>query len=257
MTTWISADQLEEKLDAPPFTVIDPRSRMRYLTGHLKGSVNLPLKFLYGPDGRLRSEKELAQVIGAAGLGDDEIPVIYDGQDGRNGAMLAWVLEYLGRSDVHFLDSWLEHWVAEGREIFYRPVQPIAREFTVNVMDDVRARLADVEHPGGIKLIDLRSRAEYDGEVDTPGRHGHIPGAVNLVWQDLVGEDGSFFCNRSKLHDLLARIGVDPQDQVVAYCHSGVRASLGYHTLKELGYQVRLYDGSFQEWEQSGMPVET
>ena len=84
MVTWISAERLEEKLGTPPFTVIDPRSPMRYLSGHLKGSINIPFKLLYGPEGRLRSEEKLANAIGSAGLGDDDVPIIYDGQDGRN-----------------------------------------------------------------------------------------------------------------------------------------------------------------------------
>jgi len=58
----------------------------------------------------------------------------------------------------------------------------------------------------------------------------------------------------------LARIadaaGVDRSDKVVVYCRSGPRAALGYLALSQLGADVRLYDGSFAQWSQAGLPAE-
>ena len=112
------------------YLLVDPRSAMRYLMGHLRGAVSVPLKKLQDEQGRLRPPEELAATFAAAGMGDDVIPVLYDGSDGRNAAMHAWILEYLGRDDIHIMDLLYDHWKEQGREVLYRPVATEARSFT-------------------------------------------------------------------------------------------------------------------------------
>lgn len=230
---------------------------MAYLRGHLKGSVSFPLrKLLLDPQGVLLSAEGLAASLGSVGLGDGETPVIYDGYDGRNGAMLAWALEYLGRTDVHLMDSFFEKWVAEKREIFYRPIKPAPKRFTAQVNPKVRATLGEVSSGSGLKLLDTRSRDEYTGKESPGGRPGHIPGALHINWLDFVdGKDGLVLSDE-KLSQLLDAAHIGRRDRVVSYCHSGIRAALGYVALKKLGYDVRLYDGSYAEWASKGMPVE-
>jgi thiosulfate/3-mercaptopyruvate sulfurtransferase len=59
-----------------------------------------------------------------------------------------------------------------------------------------------------------------------------------------------------KLERMLADSGIVRGDKLIAYCRSGRRASLGYLALRELGYDVRLFDGSYAEWTRAGLPVE-
>lgn len=230
---------------------------MRYLRGHLKGSVSFPLrKLLLDPQGMLLSAEGLAASLDSVGLGDGETPIIYDGHDGRNGAMLAWALEYLGRTDVHLMDSFFEKWVAEKREIFYRPIKPAPKHFTARVNPKVRATLGEVFSGSSLKLLDVRSRDEYLGVEGGGDRPGRIPGAVNIPWLELVAEEGSLLHSEEKISRLLEAAKIDRKDRVVSYCQVGMRAALGYVALKKLGYDVRLYDGSYAEWAGKGMPVE-
>ena len=85
---------------------------------------------------------------------------------------------------------------------------------------------------------------------------GHLPGAVNIVWRDLGGASQALLATPDKLEQLLSAAGIHRGDQIVAYCRSGPRASLGYLALCQCGYNVRLYDGSYAEWARSGLPVE-
>ena len=256
MITFVSADWVSEHIGRPGHLIIDPRSAMRYLMGHLRGAVSVPFKKLQGPDGRLGPPAQLAAAFGEAGLGDDVTPVLYDHQDGRNAAMAAWVLEYIGRDDVHVMDRLYETWKDRGGEVLYRPVPPEPKLFTPRLNPRVRATLDDAANPGGVKLLDTRSPEEFLGQTEMDHRPGHIPGAVNLPHSETAGADGKLLIEPDLLQQRLASTGITRQDPVVAYCRSGVRASLAYLSMKQAGYNIRLYDGSYAEWMDSGCPVE-
>lgn len=245
--TFVSSAWVEAHLDAAGVLVLDPRRPTLYLQGHLKNAVNLPLGNAFDSAGRLRAVDDLAAWVGGAGLDERKTPLLYDAHDGRNAAMLAWLLEYLGRGDVHLMDVFLERWAAEGRTLFYRPVRPAPAPFTPQPDPRLRATLDDVRQAGATKLADLRSRDEYAG---------HIPGATNIVWQELLGEDHRFLAPPEQLERLAGEAGITRSDRVVAYCQTGPRAALGYLALRELGVDVRLFDGSFAEWIRAGLPVE-
>lgn len=256
MTTFVSADWVAERIGSPEFLVIDTRYSMRHLMGHLKSAVNVPPPKLRDSQGKLLSAESFSQLFGAAGLWDEITPVLYDGYDGRNSAMVAWVLEYLGRDDVHIMDIVYDSWKSQGREVLYRPVPRTLRHFTPRINEAVRASLDDVAQAVGVKLVDTRSREEYDGQGDTDEKPGHIPGAVNVVWQELVGADGKLVCSEETARRIFDAANISPSDPVVAYCKIGARAAVGYLAFKRLGYNVRLFEGSYAEWEQSGQPVE-
>ena len=263
MSLFVSADWVAAHLEAPGSLLIDPRGPMRYMQGHLPGAVNLPAVRLFGREGKLLSVYELVEFFGSVGLGNDTNLTLYDGGDGRNAAMVAWTLEYLGFTDVRIMDIFFEEWAAQGREKRYRPVRPTANQFTPQVNPQVRATLEEVAaalaqppEGGGATLLDLRSQGEYEGMPDLDDRPGHIPGAVNLVWQELVDGSGGYLKAEAELRELLESKGVAPARPVIAYCRSGIRASVGYLALQQLGYDVRLYDGSYLEWSNREMPVE-
>ena len=256
MATFVSADWVQSRLDDPDFVTIDTRFSMRHLMGHLKSAVNVPPPKMRDAQGRLLPPEDLATLFGAAGLGDALVPVLYDGYDGRNSAMVAWALEYLGRDDVHIMDVVYDEWKAQEREVLYRPVPRVARQFTVRVNAAVRASIADISEATDLKLVDARSPEEYHGETEIDEKPGHIPSAVNVVWQELVGQDGRLICSDEKARQVFEEAKIEQGDRVVAYCKVGARAAVGYLAFKRLGYDVRLYDASYAEWEQSGLPVE-
>ena len=256
MATFVSAEWVEEHIGGPGYLLVDPRSAMRYLMGHLRGAVSVPLKKLQDEQGRLLPAEELAATFAAAGLSDGVAPVLYDGSDGRNAAMHTWMLEYLGRDDIHIMDLLYEQWKEQGREVLYRPVAAKTGAFTPKVQTSGRATVDDAANPGNAKLLDTRSAEEYRGEVEIDQRPGHIPGSIHLAWSELAGADGRLLIEPERLEQALSSVGVGRDDAVIAYCRSGLRAALPYLAMKQAGYDVRLYDGSYVEWMMSGNPVE-
>lgn len=256
MAVFVTAQWVEEHVDSSGILLLDPRRPMTYLQGHLKNAVNLPLFRAFDAESKLLPDADLQRWLGASGLDARTTPVIYDAYDGQNGAMLTWMLEYFGRTDVHVLDVFFERWVAEGREIFYRPVTPAPKEFTARVNVNLRATIDDIRGEPGVNLIDFRSRDEYTGKVDRDGKPGHIPKAVNIVWRDLIDGEQGFLAPGEKIAQALSAAGIQPTDTIVGYCRSGLRAAVGYLALRQAGYNIRLYDRSYAEWARRGLPVE-
>jgi len=120
----------------------------------------------------------------------------------------------------------------------------------------VRASLDDVAKGEGLQLVDTRTVDEYNGQSEADDKPGHIPGAISVVWEEMVGEDGMLVCSEEKARRIFEAANIKPSDPVVTYCKIGARAAVGYLAFKRLGYDVRLFDGSYAEWEKSDLPVE-
>ena len=257
MAKLVSAEWVAARIDSNEVVVVDPRRPMKYLSGHLPGAINVPTYQMFGIDGKLLPARALADFFGRAGVGASAAPVLYDSPEGQNAAMLAWTLEYLGRTNVLVLDCFYEYWKEQGREVRYKPVQATPVEFAVRENPAIRATVAEVREGAGLKLLDLRSPEEFSGERtmgdDTPG---HIPGAVNLIWRAFASPPEQIVAPAGKIEAMMTGAGVGRGDRLIAYCRSGPRAALGYLALKELGYDIRLFDGSWAEWSRCGLPAE-
>jgi thiosulfate/3-mercaptopyruvate sulfurtransferase len=251
----VSSEWVAERLESPEFLVIDPRSAVRYMSGHPKNAVNFPVAKQRDAEGRLLGAEELARRLGQAGLDAERAPVIYDNADGRNAALLAWILAYMGRTDIHVMETFWERWAAEGGEVFYRPVATTARAFTAKIRPELRATTSEVQK-NAAKLVDLRTADEFAGKAEFDARPGRIPGAVNLSC-DQIGANGKILSAPERLEEMFTARGVTRETNTIAYCRTGVRAALGFLALAQLGYKVALYDGSYAEWSGSGLAVET
>jgi thiosulfate/3-mercaptopyruvate sulfurtransferase len=111
-------------------------------------------------------------------------------------------------------------------------------------VDVTQEELARRLEEDGLTVLDVRSPAEYTGELGAPcdPRQGHIPGAVNLDLQVLMSLD------REGLRE---RLGPPGGREIVAYCHSGSRSALAVEVLREAGYDARNYPGSWHEWSRA------
>lgn len=103
--------------------------------------------------------------------------------------------------------------------------------------------LAQLLARGEVELLDVRTAAEYEGAQGYPcdPRQGHIPGAVNVELDEIVGAG-------TDAGSLLQERGVDPAGRIVAYCHSGSRSEIAAALLRAAGLDATNYPGSWHEW---------
>ena len=175
--TWVTPDWVREHLADPDFILLDPRRPMKYMSGHLEGAVNLPVYTAFDEEARLMDPEPLARWAADAGLTNNRTPLLYDSVDGQTGAMLSWVLQYLGCPEVLLMDTFFEGWAKAGGEVFYRPVTSTSAEFSPTPNESIRARWEDVSQASNASLIDFRSGLEYSGQDGEEGAGGHVPNA--------------------------------------------------------------------------------
>ena len=268
----VSADWALEHLDDPGvrFVEVDVDTTA-YEQSHIPGAVGWDWTSQLS-DGIRRdivSRAELSTLLSRSGVGPDTTIVLYGDNNNWFAAWAYWQLKLHGHGDVRILDGGRKYWLDKGLVLstdvpsypetgYELPVPDFA---TRAFRDDILPRLGDP----GLVLVDVRSPAEFNGEViappgmtETAQRAGHIPGATSIPWAQAVTEDGRFK-SAEDLQALYGSKGVTPDKDVIAYCRIGERSSHTWFVLHELlGYpQVRNYDGSWTEWgSMVGVPIE-
>ena len=166
---------------------------------------------------------------------------------------LYFTLDYLGLGErVSVLDGGLAAWRATGGPVTAEPTPaPVRTTLSLTPRPELLADAQWVDahrRDSLVSVLDTRTKEEFEGTrlEEAVARPGHIPGAVNLNWTATIA-DGKFL-EPGALRQLLAGVGATPGKSLVTYCRVGSRASVLYFVGRLLGYQVRLYDGSMNEW---------
>ncbi|GII90504.1 sulfurtransferase [Sinosporangium siamense] len=275
----VTADWLAERIGDPGVVVVEVQYEPdvdEYSAGHIPGARHVFWKDLFWADDvrEFRNPAEAAEMLGSLGVGPDTTLVFYSGR-GQFAAYGYWVFhEMNGHPDVRVLSGGRAAWRAAGHPLVteapgvtavaYKPLRAGRDDSTRIGKDEVLGLLGKP----GVVLLDGRYAEEYHGERVKPGdgfdhgaeRHGHIPGAVNLCFKDLIDPATFKLLPPDQLEAAFRAHGAGPDqaDQVIAYCRLGHRGSLLWFAASALlGWDhVRVYDGSWTEWGSSvGTPI--
>ena len=268
----VDADWARAHLDDPKvrFVEVDVDTTA-YEQSHLPGAVgwNWTSQLSDGIRRDIATPEEFGQLLSQSGIAPDTTVVLYGDNNNWFAAWAYWQLQLYGHKNAKILNGGRKYWLDNGLPITtdiptyattgYRLSKPDSglRAFR----DDILPRLGEP----GFALVDVRSPAEFNGEViappgmtETAQRAGHIPGASSIPWAQTVREDGTFK-SRDDLAALYAGKGITADQDIIAYCRIGERSSHSWFVLHELlGFpKVRNYDGSWTEWgSMVGVPIE-
>jgi thiosulfate/3-mercaptopyruvate sulfurtransferase len=267
----VSADWAEQNLSTPGVVFIEvDEDTSAYDGGHIAGAVKLDWKSDLQDQVRrdFISKEQFEKLLGERGISNDDIVVLYGGNNNWFAAYAYWYFKLYGHQNVKLLDGGRKKWELDGRELSKETVERTPTTYTAADQDtSIRAFRDETIDAIGVKnLVDVRSPDEFAGRLLAPAhlpqeqaqRAGHIPTAINIPWSKAANEDGTFKSD-DELRALYGAAGLDDGKDTIAYCRIGERSSHTWFALHELlGHQnVKNYDGSWTEYGSLvGVPIE-
>ncbi|MGN7356397.1 sulfurtransferase [Paenibacillus sp. SAF-054] len=256
---WVLARMYESDV-----TIVDCRfelgrpdaGREAYEKEHIPGAIYLDLeKDLSSPvrehGGRhpLPDPEQLSRTLAQKGISPETRIIAYDDQGGMYASRLGWLLQYLGHGQAYVMNEGFGAWKAAGYPVTADQPIRVPSSYTYTLHPEILASMEDVREAAGkdVIVIDSRDPRRYQGFDETMDPvAGHIPGAKNKFWKQLVGEDGKWIPS-DRLQDHYKEFPADKE--IIVYCGSGVSACPNFIALKEAGYEkVKLYSGSWSDW---------
>ncbi|MDR6998138.1 sulfurtransferase [Neobacillus niacini] len=241
------------------FSLAEPeKGSQEYQKNHLPGAVYFHLeKDLSSPVSHHGGRHPMPKISGfvgkleKAGINQDTIVVAYDQGEGAYAARFWWMLQYLGHENVYVLEGGFKGWLEANYPLTAEVPSFAKGSFIPSIKSEWLASVEEVKavvqnRPDNIILIDSREEKRYLGiEEPIDKKAGHIPGAINKPWFE--GLKSGFY--KSAVEQKQRFFDIDPNNEVIVYCGSGVTAVPNFITLKQAGFpRVKLYLGSFSDW---------
>jgi thiosulfate/3-mercaptopyruvate sulfurtransferase len=267
-TMLVSTSWLAAHLTDPGMVILAVGDKADYDVSHIPGAQYVEYKEVApkganGLSAELPPMSTLAALFSRLGVGNNSRIIIYRIKDSAltQSARVFMTLDAMGLGGAtSLLDGNVATWTGEGRTLTAEvaapkpgKLEPCAQTDVVTGHDFVKNNL----HENGVRILDARAPEYYNGSNSRPGfKAGHIKGAGNVFWNSAFDASGKLK-PVSELRAQFSAAGVKPGDKVVTYCFIGQQASALYWISRYLGYDTRLYDGSWEEWSKDpSNPIE-
>ena len=260
----ISANEFIKYSQNNKLKIIDASDPATYAKSHIEGAVNLPFTELNQKQGKVKGLMEtpenMAKKLGELGISEKDAIVIYDDGTTKSSARVYWLLKYLGASNIKLLHKQLNMWELAGIAMTDRSEKIKPETFLPKVNNEMLINLQEIDKMiNEIVFIDARDVSEYSG-TDSGGlaynNKGHFPNAISVEYKSLLNDNYSFK-SAEEISKILENKGLTKGKNYVIYCWIGLRATVVYFALTELLHypNVKLYDGSYEEWNFEGKPL--
>ncbi len=245
----IEAKEAVKLLGGGNVVLVDMQEAENYAAGHIEGSVNIirndvvvntPYPTMIAP------AKQIAEVLGSAGIDNDTLVLIYDDSGNVNAARLWWTMLVYGHQEVKVVSGGFSALQKAGLPVStdapavqaktYNPAE--ADTSLIATIDEV---VAQVENPQpGVILLDTRSRDEFN--------EGTIPGAVLVNYEENNFSDGTFRPVQQILINYKEK-DITADNEIIVFCAVSVRGAQTFLALYNAGYRnIKLYDGAWAEY---------
>jgi thiosulfate/3-mercaptopyruvate sulfurtransferase len=261
----VTPQWLNEHINDPNLVILQPNyMQFEYEKEHIKGA-----RFLWpgwlapdSPKGAYNAPdiKSATSVIRGLGISNNSRIVLcpISRNDIPVNARMFLTLEHFGlKGKVSFLNGGLEAWKKAGYPVTKEA--PAVKKGKVKLTEGnllVSSDYVIKGMNGGSVVVDARAQRYYDGEPVGNPRDGHIKGAKNIPYQEMV-DAANLFKPTDQLQAYFTPVIPDKKQEVITYCFIGQTASVVYLAGRILGYDMKLYDGSMQEWSRiDSLPME-
>jgi thiosulfate/3-mercaptopyruvate sulfurtransferase len=215
--------------------IIDVSNGDSYAKSHIKNAIHIPTKNFLNSEGNLKTNEELAKILGDAGVSRDDSIVLYGNKESIGEAEFAYlVLSYLGQKDVRLLDGSVADWKAAGLPEEASENREAVKEYKPIVKSDL---IADYEYvkSGQAQVVDVRPFVDFG--------KGRIPGSVALDPSNII--KGDRIKNADDLNMVFSRLSKDKP--IVVYSSDYSRSSLAWFALQLMGYKTNIY--TWEDWK--------
>ncbi len=261
----VTAEWLNEHKSDRDLVILQPSFlKYDYDQEHIEGARYLwtPSLSPDSPEGSMNAPDpaKAADMLGGFGISNQtRVVLCHVRNEVSPSARMFLVLEQLGlQGKVYFLNGGLEAWKRAGYPVTAEA--PVVKKATfkpnVSVLLVDKTYVKDHLNSSSTTIVDARAKGAYDGDPVGQPRDGHIAGAKNIPYQEMLDQATFVFKPSPQLQEYFTPVA--PKDkELVAYCYIGQTASVVYLAGRILGYNMKLYDGSIQEWSRmKDLPME-
>ncbi|MHA7647741.1 sulfurtransferase [Nitrosopumilus sp. S4] len=250
----VTVDWLKKNIDDPNLVLLDTRPKTMYLYGHLPKAQSLSIENVIQFDqfgsNLVAEDDKIISLFSSLGINETKTVVLVGDSMDPSAARIAWTLMYFGHDKTFLLDANYSDLQKYGFELTKQIITPTPTLFTIKKNSKLRVEVDFLkDNLNSFEILDARSPQEFMG--------GHLPNAKLIPFTEGIGYDGKLFRDKESLNELFTQNNVSYDKEIVCYCMHGHRASSLLLQLKITGFEnVKLFDGSFVEWNGKRFPLE-
>lgn len=264
MSNFVMPDWLHNHISDENLVIVDCRAdlfdqdygKRKYEEGHINGAFFVNVKKdlaaepkTHGGRSPLPELESLKEKLESIGISNDKTIVAYDEALLAGAERFWWMLKFLGHEKVYILNGGINAWTEAGNTLVKEVPAAEKGSFIISPREDIRTDVHYVKnnlHNKDLAVIDSRAPERYRGEIEPiDPKAGHIPGAKNYHWKDVLDEKGCFK-SREELEKIFKNL--KEYDEVVLQCGSGIDACGNFVAMDEIGFKPKLYVGSWSDW---------
>ncbi len=251
----IEPEDFVEQLDHSNLVIVDLSRIENFSRAHLPHSHHLDFRHLMCGQlpaaGKVPSEQLISRLINSLGIDDTSWVVALDDEGGGWAGRFLWTLHLVGLRNFSYLNGGLVTWVNEGfpttSDIIKAETKSGHYTFDSSELIEAETLINLFNGTQAPQIWDARSPQEYDGTQKNAARSGHMPGAINLDWLELMDPSRNLRLKHN-IKDLVEAHGLSLDKKTVTHCQSHHRSGLTWLVGKNLNMDIIGYHGSWSEW---------